>query len=221
MTKSSEPLFDSPKAALTFALNYHLGPTRPQMNKMMADGKVKKIDLANGSQVEVEVPVVKRGPQRSNQLKGVDGVAQAGMILQVLARLPEPQQLTLIAYALIPTTVCSCRSACCQGYRANQEWVRTVLKLCDYLRDEAELSKIKGKKGLSTQPLLRRLLVEKFFIPEKNSTLVELAMISGITEQTVIAHRRPILVFLEKQMDDGWRAFDEDLGKAGIVGFIG
>lgn len=213
----NEPLFDSPRKALAFALNHHLALPRPMMNKMMADGKVQRIELADGTRITLAAP---KGPPRNEQLRGLDGAGTAGIILMHLARLPEPQQLVLMAQSMPPTRPCPCRAPCCTGQRPNSEWVRAILKLCDYLRDEAQLSRVKGKKGLSTSPEMRRALVEKFFVPRRDLVLADLAVKCGVSEQTVITHRRPIVTFLEKQERAGWRAFDDSLGEAGLVGFL-
>lgn len=213
-----EPLFDSPRKALHFALNHRASMARPAMNKMAAgNAKLQKLVLADGS--EIIVPTISRyKAKRSEQLKGMDGVAQAGMVLYHLARLSEPQQLVLIAESVVPSLPCACRAPCCSGHRPNPPWVHAVLVLCDYLRDEAKLSKVRGKKGLSTNPFMRRTLVERFFIPGRSITLSALAIRCEVTEQTVAAHNKPISIYLTKAEDDGWRAFDEHLGEAGIVG---
>lgn len=215
---TAEPLFDSTRAALRFALNHHMALPRPAMNKMMADGKVMRITLADGSKITVAQP---RGRPRNEQLKGLDGAGTAGMILARLAGLPEPHQLTLMAGSMPAYLPCACGAPCCAREKVNPEWSRAIGKLCDHLRDEAELTKIKGKKGLSTSPVMRRALVEKFFIPKRHIVLEDLARVCGVSEQTVVAHRKPILAYLEKAESQGWRALDVDLSEIGIVGFIG
>jgi hypothetical protein len=212
-----EPLFGSTREAIRFAVNHHITLPRPQMNKLMADGKVMRIELADGSKITVAAP---KGPPRSEQLRGLDGAATAGIILAHVARLADQEQLVVLAGSLPFAFPCSCRSPCCSGLRPNPDWQRSVLRLCDHLRDEAELSRVKGKKGMSTHPMMRRLLVEKFFRPAKELSLVELAERCDVTEQTVISHRRPIITFLERTTDAAWRNLDLTLGEAGLVGFI-
>lgn len=210
-----EPLFDSPRKALRFALGHHLALPRPQMNKMMADGKVMRIELADGTKITVAAP---KGKPRHESLRGLDGAGTAGMILQKLALLPEPQQLATMASSLQAYLPCACRAPCCLGSRPNAEWSRVVGKLCDYLRDEALLSAIPGKKGMSTKPEMRRALVEKYYAPERKLVLADLAKACHVSQQTVISHQKPIRAFLERQEDAGWRAIDELLAEAGIVG---
>lgn len=211
-----EPLFDSPRKALSFALNHRVHMPRPPMAKLVADETMQRIELADGSRVTVDRRLILR--PRDLQLKGMDGVAQAGMVLYHLGRLSDPQQLVLIAQSVPHALPCACRRPCCSGYTPNPPWTHAVLKLCDHLRDEAQLSRMPGKKGLSTSPWLRRALVEKFFLPSRDLTIAWMAQRSGLSEQTVIVHRRPILTFLEKAERQGWRDFDSFLGDAGIVG---
>lgn len=213
-----EPLFDSPRKALHFALNHRAKMARPAMSKLVADGRMQKIELADGSKIIVMGGRSK--PPRSEQLKGMDGVAQAGMVLYHLARLPEPQQLVLIAQSVPVALPCACRAPCCSGHRPNGPWVHAVLVLCDYLRDEAKLSVIPGKRGMSINPHMRRQLVEKFFVQSREINLAKLAAQCGVSEQTVTRARAPIIEYLEKNERAGWRAFDEHLGTAGIVGHI-
>ncbi len=217
MSAVHEPLFASTRDALRFALNYHLSLPRPQMNKMMADGKVMRIELADGSKVTVAAP---KASPRSEQLRGLDGAATAGMVLAHLARLTDPQQLVLMAASVPPSFPCACGAPCCSGHKSNNDWKRAVWKICEYLRDEAQLTKIPGKKGLSTSPQLRELLVQRFFNPKNGMTLENLAAIGGCTEQTVIAHRRPIITFLQREQDGAWRNLDVSLSESGMVGHI-
>lgn len=187
------------------------------MNRMMADGKVRRIELADGTRITVAAP---KGPPRSEQLRGLDGAATAGFILQHLANLPEQQQLALMGESMPSVLPCTCKSPCCAGTKPNPTWARIVSRMCHHLAVEAQLSKIKGKKGLSTSPLLRSMLVEKHFLPRKTMILAAIAERIGVTEKTVIEHRRPIVDYLTKQADAGWRTFDVWLSEAGIVGAI-
>lgn len=213
----TEPSFDSPRRALTFALNYELKMPRPAMTKMMADGKVQRIELADGSKITVAVGY-NSSRRRPEGLTGLDGAATAGFVLQVLASLPVQQQLVLIAECMRPTTPCSCGSPCCSGERRNSGWITAVRCICDHLRDEAHLSRLPGKKGMSTLPDLRFMLVEKFFVPGREFTYASVAKRFNISEQTVFNHRKPVLAYLTQQQRTAWRAIDEALGFAGIVG---
>jgi hypothetical protein len=213
------PIFDDPRKALRFALNHRLQMPRPAMNKAPAGNSgLQKLELADGSHVLVSKASTR--PKRNENLAGMDGVAQAGFILYHLARLPEPQQLVLIAQSVPVALPCACRAPCCSGERPNDPWVHAILLICDYLRDEAQLSRIKGKKGMSTGPYLRRALVEKFFVPGRSRTTEEIAKKADVSETTVVMHRKPIVTWLEKNENEGWRSFAHHLDVAGIVGTL-
>lgn len=212
-----EPAFDNPRKALVFALNFEMKMPQPVMTRMIADGRMRRIELADGSKVTV-ADMSRMSKKRAEGLTGLDGAATAGFVLQVLASLPEAQQLVLMAECMRPTFSCACRAPCCSGNKPNGAWVAAIRTICEHLRDEAQLSRITGKKGMSTTPALRLALVEKFFIPGREFVLTRIAERCDVSEQTVINHRRPIITYLEKQQRAGWRALDEALGSAGIVG---
>lgn len=218
MDIAEKPLFDSSRAALRFALSDREIDIRPVMNRMMSAGRLvlKTLKSVTDGTDEVRRFI----PPRDQQLIGLDGKAMGGMILQLLGKLPEIQQSVLKAGSMHAMMSCTCRSPCCAGEKPNKEWAVCILYICDHLKNEAELTKVKGKKGLSTSPLLRRALVEKQFLPNRRLVLSELADACHISEQTVHNHRKPIVAFLEKQETDGWRSFDEYLAESGIVGFI-
>jgi hypothetical protein len=213
-----DPLFESTRAAIRFALNHQQSLPSPVMSRVMvARSRLKLIELADGRKIEV---TVRKGRAKDDQLKGLDGSAQAGMILQAVSRLTHAQQLVVIVRSTPASITCSCRRPCCRGRRPNPQWTEPVEFLCEYLRTEAKLSKVKGKRGLSTPPMLRRLLVEKHFLPGREMTLVEIARTFDITEATVIQHQKPIRAWLESQEGHAWRALDARMSASGIVGFL-
>lgn len=210
------PLFDSAENALRFALNFHLAQARPQMNKMMADGKVQRIKLADGTTVTFVAPV----KPSVTLLRGLDGAGQAGLILGALATLTPERQLVLIAQCLKPAFPCSCRSACCSGWKANFDWERSISGLCEHLKADAPLSHITGKRGLSMDPGLRRVLVETFFQPRRKRTATELAAKFGLSDKTVITHSRPVVTYLERVLGEAWGDFGSLMDDRGWVGFV-
>ena len=220
LSVAEEPVFDSTRAALRFALNLHLAMPRPQINKMMERGKVQYIELADGSKIACAMPQ-KRKSSRRPSLGGLDGAATGGMVLRELSTLPEAQQLVLMGGNLVAILPCACRAPCCSGYRLNPDWSRVIVKLCDYLRDEAELSRVPGKKGMSIAPVLRRALVEKYYLPERKLVLADLAKACRLSVQTVYNHQASILPLLQSLEDAGWSALDRLLSEVGLVGYLG
>lgn len=211
------PLFDSTAGALRFALNFSSPSPRPVMNKMIADGSLKRVEREDGTKVTVQ----RRGPPGRRQaegLRGLDGAGQAALIAKQLDYLQPIQKDCVIARYKSWTLPCSCRSPCCSGYRKNSGWQVAVDRICLHLKENAELSRIKGRKGLSTHPQMRMALVERFFVPEKIVALSEIAERCGVTTQTVINHKQPIEMHLQETLRLGISQIDQILNVLGIVG---
>lgn len=215
--KAEGPLFDSTHAALKFALNYSGGIASPLMNRMAADGKLQRVEIDDGKRVTVGVGMRMRRPKRP-ALKGLDGAAQAGMIARELNHLEEAQKHVIIASFKQWVLPCACRQPCCMGYRRNPGWVASITALCEILKNEAQISRVHGRKGLSTHPVMRQALVERFFIPEKPIMLADLAEKCNVTQATIIAHKKPIEAYLADQQSLGLREIDQTLSLLGIVG---
>lgn len=211
-------LFDSTHSALRFALNYEASTPRPMMNKMAADGQLQRKEVEReGKKIKVTVGGQMR--RRANApLRGLDGAGQAALIAKQLDYLTDPQKNCTIAQYKAWVLPCACKSPCCSGYRKNHGWNRAVEELCIHLRDEAELSRIKGRKGLSTHPTMRRSIVERFFVPGKRMNLTELAEQCGVTSQTIITHKKPIELFLSDTLREATSHLDTILNTLGIVG---
>lgn len=213
------PLWDSTRAALRFALNNSLSLPRPPVNKLMSGGQVRRIELADGTRIVV---AASRPRPRDQQLKGLDGAATAGLVLAQLSRLAEPEQLALIARMTAARLPCACRAPCCSGSRENPRYSRAVHRLCEMLRDAAALSKIPGKKGMSTVPALRKALVDGFFSDsgERELSLAKYAKLCEVAEDTVAAHKRMVHGWLRRQEDAAWETFALMLDQQGTVGLI-
>lgn len=205
-------LFDSARAALRFAFNHSSASIKPPtMSRAMSEG-------ADPDAKWIELPT-KRSPRPgSENLRGLDGAGQAGMILQEFDKLPIWPRLALVCRALAPRVACSCKNPCCSGFRLNKDWSAAVDALCFVLKEEAELSKRKGKRGLSTDPGLRRAIVMRFFDPSYRFVLRDMAEAARVSERTVIVHKEPIEAFLDDQEKQGWQQLDELLQTCHIVG---
>jgi hypothetical protein len=71
----------------------------------------------------------------ARDLAGLDGAAQAGMILNVLEGLGRVPVAALIASAVPRTIPCSCRRLCCAGYQVNRLWREAMDVLCQAAAD--------------------------------------------------------------------------------------
>jgi len=185
------------------------------MSKMMADGALVRKELEDGTRITTAMR-----PRRTEPLHGLDGAAQAAFILRQLDGLTQPQKDCVIAQYKAWVLPCACRNPCCSGYRKNAGWSEAVDRLCEHLKTTAELSRIKGRKGLSTHPQMRRALVERFFIPGKVLILAELAERCGVTPQTVITHKKPIEEHLRITLREALAQVDQILCTLGIVGSL-
>lgn len=211
-------LFDSTGAALLFALNFTSSTPRPVMNRMVADGMLRLVEKEDGR----KVVVAKRGSpkQQREALRGLDGAGQAALIAKQLDYLEPAQKDCVIARYKAWKLPCSCRAPCCSGYRKNPAWSQAISRICVSLKEDAELSRIKGRKGLSTPPQMRTALVERFFVPEKLLVIAELAERCGVTPQTVMTHKQPIEKYLYETLRLGISQMDQILNQLGIVGQI-
>lgn len=187
------------------------------MSKMMADGFLMRKEMEDGSRITTGRAL---RPRRTEPLHGLDGAGQAAFIAKQLDHLTQPEKDCVIAQYKAWVLPCACRNPCCSGYRKNSGWSDAIDRLCEHLKHEAELSRIPGRKGLSTHPQMRRALVERFFIPEKVLILAELAERCGVTPQTVITHKKPIEQYLRITLREALSQVDQILSTLGIVGQI-
>lgn len=225
MTQSSqvaEPLFETSKEALSFALNYERTRYAAQvvtkvMVEMQAALRAKpKPKRKNGKLVEEMEPEVTAAFRRSSRpsLRGLDRSAQAGMIFMHLAKLLPPERHTLVCSTIHAQAPCSCRNPCCMGWRPNPEFVEGLDALCLIL--EAGDS----PRRKNAHPKIRRMLVEKYFGTGRRIIQSELAEECGVTEQTIVNHKERIHAWLENHSKNGWSRLDEFLVAAGIIGTL-
>lgn len=184
------------------------------MNKMIADGQIVRVEMEDGRKVT-------RSRRRSSELpRGLDGAGQAALIVKQLDYLEPEQKDCVIAKFTHWKVPCSCRAPCCAGFRKNDAWSAAITRICQHLRDQAELTRTKGRRGLSTPPQMRMALVERFFVPEKILVIAELAEVCGVSSQTVITHKQPIETHLYSTLRLGMAQMDQILNTLGIVGQI-
>lgn len=229
----AEPLFDSARAALQFALNYvRTRYAQPLMTKTMAEmsaikkkPKLKRRTIKDPITGEKTVMVTKapepeltkrlRGAARPN-LRGLDQAAQAGMILLHFAKLSDPKRHALTCAVLRSSEACSCRSPCCSGWRFNQEWLESAEALADYFGQEWVSMSNRSRQ----HPLLRRKLVQKHYDPKTRINLQELAEACSVSEATVTKYREIIGTALGELERFGWEEFSAHLLESNIVGEV-
>lgn len=237
--------FDDCRAALAFALNADQVTTpTAYMNKAMAEVRVelkKRKKRRKATEAEV-LGMVLPGAETAEQLlemeqerlkhkrggslvrahalrwrDGLDKHHQAGLILHHFARLDTEHQVVLTGLLTKAYVPCSCRNLCCSGWRATPRWLNALAEMCAIIQLRADVLKLPGKKGLSSQPLLRKRIVEQFFT--KNAcTLAEMAREARVSTTTAAEHRAWIIEYLEACELKAWGALGPIFDAAGITG---
>jgi hypothetical protein len=175
----------------------------------------------------LEREVVKSGRRRTDLLRHpslrhqglsrADEAHLAGFVLHHFRRLDHVHQLVLSGLLTIPRNPCECRMPCCCGWRPVESWVAAVRGTCENLMLRADVLKQPGKKGLSSQPFLRQLLVELYYLKE-GPTLLEIAKRSKVSTVTAAAHREWIHSYLGECESKAWSELGEVFDQAGITG---
>jgi hypothetical protein len=226
------PVFDSVQKALVFAFNaansYYIAS--PTMNTMMAAVPVKpsrmakRLKAAAGEAGEGEIKVRPSSPppQPGDLLRGLNKAGQAGLILHEVAKLDAAHYWVLAARCTEPTLPCDCRSLCCQGWRTTPRWDIAINKLCHILANDADITKTPGKRGLSTEPRLRRMLVERFFLePDvKPQSIASLARIVKVSPITAAKHDGWVTGYLVEQETEAWTQIQAIFDQTGITGTL-
>lgn len=141
-------------------------------------------------------------------LGGLDGFAQAGMILGAVARHTRPHPDILAARYLAPAIPCDCGRACCRGSRYSASWGAAVEALSGYV----------GEKLPATLPyrLLRQGVVRKHFGDKVR--LGEIADACRLHRNTASGHASRILTLLRADERQALFAIRADLESAGVIG---
>lgn len=236
--------FDDCRAALSFALNAHLVTTPTAfMNKAMAAVRVemKKPKKRRKGERELmgeifpgtETPEQllemerkrmkeKRGGSlvRVQALRFRDGLDKhhlAGLILHHFERLDVEHQVVLRGLLITAYTQCSCKAMCCSGWRMSARWGQALSDMCAIIQLKADVLKEPGKKGLSSQPKLRRMIVESFFT-KRELAVAELARATQVGYVTAAKHREWITSYLGACENAAWAQLAPIFDTAGITG---
>jgi hypothetical protein len=159
-------LFHNAHSALVFAFNFS-GQCydRPMMNRMAT-------------------PSVGTG----KGLVGLDGAAQAGMILAELAAMGKLAEAIMTARLAPRHTPCECRSPCCSGRKPNKDWTDAIGYLSDYVRTTA-------LAGCTANGILRREYVVRYFSrKDERVSLEDLAERYDVDRHTTSAHASKVAV---------------------------
>lgn len=180
-----DPLFNSAHAALVFALNHSDQIyDRPMMCKMAAPA------LGSGK-----------------GLGGLDGSAQAGIILSVLASLGPVPEAVLIARVAPATIPCGCHNPCCSGKKQNPVFVGAVSEIVS--------RSVSIFAGNMSNYRLRQACTQKFF--GVSAKINEIAEAAGVNRDTAGDYNKKIERHLTKVEGAAWASFEHELRERGII----
>ena len=215
--ENNDPSFDSVIEALKFAFNSGSGKIpHPSAMRTLAE------QLEHDRQTKGQAPEETRRRSDAGMakpLQGLDRTAQAAFILAVVGRLEQNHQNLLSARFIRPRNECDCGSLCCLGWRMNRSWDRAVATICINLQTEGDVTKVPGKRGLSTEPRLRRALVEKF-VQTNGISLRQLAIRFDLSQITVAKHSEWITTFLDQEDRAAMTEVSLLFDQAGVTGFL-
>lgn len=229
---ADEPLFDDTRKALVFALNANdVRMPQPGMTASMAEGVAKKIPRGAKARAAFFAKAAEQREQersaliraafrprpRVGRLNAVDKSAQAGFILQEFAKLDSRHQTVLTGLLVRSHRPCACRRPCCSGWAIDLRWAKAVEDTCLLLKEAGDVLRVPGKRGLSTQPSLRRAIVTSFY-KKTEVTLVELAGIAECSQITAAKHRGWIVEYLEQTETEAWQEIASLFDRVGITG---
>lgn len=200
------PPFRSARAAILFAVTREGSPSRPLASRMVAT----RIDVTSGGRDFV----------------GLDGAAQAGMILSVIEGLGRVPMAIVVAETAPRSTPCHCRAPCCMGKKANRYWRDAIDTLA---QDSASLFPPRVRYALRAE-----LLVKIFSKTGSGHTSVTLKAVADDLEMdvdTVSKHHKAMVRWLngapasrggdppvEGASTAAWREAEDALRTVGIVG---
>lgn len=228
------PIFDSTRKALLFAFNAtDTSIPAPVMNRVMSQISPKKVTkkalkeraralkLA-GLEPETVFEQLRSRPQQQpgDLLRGLDKAAQAGFILKQVAKLDPPHLNALRARLTRSREPCSCRTGCCQGWRLTWGWESAVHELNVIVKESGDVIKRKGKKGLSSAPKLRQLLIERYFTTGDGQSTAQIARHADVSPITAGTHADWIEAYLERIENEAWYQIDAIFDQTGITGLL-
>jgi len=179
------PIFTSAHSALMFAFNF-------------SHGTLKKGFLAKA------LPPSAPG----KGLAGLDGAAQAGMILLELSQLTRVRREIVTGRFAPQSKPCTCRAACCSGVRPTSDWSDAIHWLTDYVLGA-------GLTGNISHYRLRLAVVGRYF--GLRESFVELADRLGVHRATVSELNKRVVEHLRGEERPAMYELDDRLKKAGIV----
>lgn len=181
------PLFTSAHGALKFALNFAHGSTKRSWLAKLMGGPIGE----------------------GKGLGGLDGAAQAGMILAEVQSLGSVRYRIIVARFMAPSVPCACKAQCCRGYRAAPEWDEAIELLTEHVL-------ACGLTGTISHHRLRRALVVRYF--GIKDSFIEIANSCGVHRQTASQYHKAVVEHFRAEETVAFTAIEGRLYERGIVG---
>lgn len=184
---TSEPIFTSTHAALSFAFSDGFACYPRSIMARLASS-----------------------PSRTtNRPSGIDGAAQAGLIIAIIDSTVGESDAAIIAARFTKRSeVCACGRLCCAGHRPYAPWLESVLMLCELMRFAVPET--------STNRMVREQCVRKYFGERVN--LAKVARECKLHSDTVSKHNNKIVTLLKVGEKRTISVLSGALEEAGIVG---
>ena len=193
---TDEALFKSAHAAILFALNYC------NTEHIERSAMSKASDTSKGGS--------------GKGLVGLDGAAQAGIILSQLRSTGSLYEACIIARLAKKRIPCACGALCCAKHKPNFVWLDAINQVSMEAKSYLDEVREAGKRGLVDIPAMRRAIVAKHF--GESVKIKELAKACDVSDVTVSQHIGKLGKFLKKAESEAWQSVEDVLRASGIVG---
>lgn len=142
-------------------------------------------------------------------LSGLDGAAQAGMVLAEVAALePKVRGQIIIARYTVREIACPCENLCCRGFRENIDWLLAISSIAETARTEV-------LQGTTINFFSRHAIVRRHFGQKQH--FKEIADRSGTTPDTVSQHSAKIAPWLKSEEKRALYAIEGKLKSLQII----
>lgn len=165
-------------------------------------------NFSHGSLKKSFLALAAGGSSSGKGLGGLDGAAQAGMILLEVNQLAPARRRIIEARFLPQTKPCSCRSPCCRGTKDTAEWREAMEWLIEYVL-------VHGLTASISHYRLRRAVVRRYF--GERESFPKIARANGVHTDTASDLNKRVAEHFKAEEHAALRELDARLKGAGIV----
>ena len=189
-----------------------LAATKQEQEPIFTKGVHEALRFAfnfqHGNVKEPPVSILQGDSKTGRGLGGIDGAAQAGMILAEVGQMAEERQAILAGRFTDQAIPCPCERPCCVGYTDNPKWAAAVEVLVDYILTNSGGSRISHYH-------LRRASVLRYFGVRRSFR--EVAAQCKVKPDTASAHHNLAVQCLSGLEKIARYEIEDRLRKAGVI----